>query len=146
MSVLAVLFHLLAFGVVVWGLPIHDVSAQLSAAEGNRTTLRTQTAPGLVSSAIYRGTFDILWSCLLTLTACIYSALHLNIPLPHTPQWSLLWRKVRWAALALIAPEVLVLLAADQYLGARHCQKKLRESTVSRKLITADVRKVKRNS
>lgn len=83
MSVLAALSHLLTFCVAVSGLSMNDVSLLLSAAEGNRTTLRTQIAPGLVLNPTCRGTLDILWSCVLTITACIYTALHLNVPLPH---------------------------------------------------------------
>ncbi|MCJ1270800.1 hypothetical protein MMC22_010697 [Lobaria immixta] len=115
----------------VWGLPLKDVGPLLSAAGGNQTALRTQTAPGFISEATYRGTFSILWSCVLTLTACIYSALHLNIPLAS--QQSLLWRKVRWAAFALIAPEAVLFMASDQYFAARNCKKKLQDSWESTK-------------
>ena len=110
--------QLLALLVAVCGMPISDVSSQLSAAGGNRTTLRSQIAPAWTSSASYRGTLDIIWSCVLTLTACIYTALHLNIS-PHTSKQKQLWRKVGWAALTLIAPELVLYIAVEQFIEAR---------------------------
>lgn len=119
-------FQLLALCVPVCGVPINDVSPQLSAAGGNRTTLRSQIAPGLTSSANYRGTLDIVWSCVLTLTACIYTALHLNIP-------SHVWRKIRWAAIALGAPELVLYTALEQFLEARDVVKQLNEQRFGEK-------------
>lgn len=116
----AISYQLLALCLTVCGVPINDVSQQLSAAEGNQTTLKSQIAPGLTSSANYRGTLDIVWSCVLTITACIYTALHLNIP-------SNTWRKVEWAAVALLAPELVLYSALRQFADARDLVKKLNE-------------------
>ncbi|MCJ1271471.1 hypothetical protein MMC22_011372 [Lobaria immixta] len=117
-ALLHITYQLLSLCVVVCGVPMNNVSPQLSAAGGNRTTLRSQIAPGLTSTASYRGTLDIVWSCVLTLTACIYTALHLNIP-RNTSQQRQLWRKVGWAAVALIAPEIVVYAAFEQFIQAR---------------------------
>lgn len=114
----AITYSLLALCVAVWGVPINDVGPQLSAAQGNRTALKSQIAPGLTSNANYRGTLDIVWSCVLTLTACIYTALHLNIP-------SNTWRKVKWAAIALVSPELVLYSALVQFQEARSLVKKL---------------------
>jgi hypothetical protein len=56
------------------------IQAELEANQNNLTALRTITAPPWVSEASFRGTTGILWSCLVTLVACI---LHGN-PLEHT--------------------------------------------------------------
>lgn len=125
-SLLSIKYQLLALCVTVCGVPIHDVSPQLLAAGGNRTTLRSQIATGLTSNANYRGTLDIVWSCVLTLAACIYTALHLNIP-PHTSKLSQLWRKVKWAATALVAPEIVLYTAIQQFVEARDLVKQLNE-------------------
>lgn len=89
----------------------HHISAQLAAANRNTTILKTQIAPEYVEGAQTRGTFDILWSCLLTLTACIYSAIHHDVPAPSRGKLSLLLLKVALAALALLAPEIVVAYA-----------------------------------
>ena len=97
----------------------------LSAAAGNRTTLQTQIAPPWVSSSGTRGTSDILWSCLITLTACVYTAIHLNIPPADQGKRQFLWRKSKWVALALFAPEIVLYCALTQFLEARKLVKKL---------------------
>ena len=95
-----------------------DISGRLAAANGNRTALKTQIAHGLAAGPAYRGTFDIIWSCLLTIIACIYNAIHLNVPPRNTGKWLLLLRKVKWATIALFAPEIVLYTAMRQFLGA----------------------------
>ncbi|KAL6915683.1 hypothetical protein FSHL1_007133 [Fusarium sambucinum] len=86
----------------------------LSVVTGNGTDqLRTLVAPSWVSSPNVRGTFEILQSCILTLVACIYTALHLDVPKKTTWQ-HLLWQKFKWSVLTLFAPEVAVFVAAMQ--------------------------------
>ncbi|RGP63631.1 hypothetical protein FLONG3_9844 [Fusarium longipes] len=75
--------------------------------------LRTLLAPAWVGSPNVRGTMDILQSCILTLVACIYTALHLDVPKKTTWQY-LLWDKLRWVLVTLFAPEVTVYIAAVQ--------------------------------
>lgn len=52
-----------------------------------------------------RGTWSILSGCLITLTLCIWTALHLNIP-EHGKLGKQLWRKTKWLIVGLIAPEM----------------------------------------
>src|ERR1700736_4279874 len=49
----------------------------------NLTALSTLTAPSWVYAPDYSGTSNILYSCLPTLVACIYTAIHLNVPEAH---------------------------------------------------------------
>ena len=95
-----------------------DISGQLAAANGNLTALKTQIAHGVAAGPAYRGTFDIAWSCLLTILACIYNAIHLNVPRRNTGKWMLLLRKVKWATIALFAPEIVLYTATTQILEA----------------------------
>lgn len=97
----------------------------LSAAAGNRTTLNTQISPLWASSPGVRGTSDILWSCLLTLTSCVYTAIHLNVPPAHEGKWQRLRRKLIWVAMALFAPEYVLYCALNQFLAARKLVKEL---------------------
>ena len=103
----------------------------LSAAGGNHTTLKTQISPAWVSSPGVRGTSDILWSCIVTLTACIYTAIHLNVPPPHEKFGHLFWRKSKWVALALFAPEIVLYSALTQLLQAWEFKKVINELWVT---------------
>ena len=86
---------------------------------GNYKLRESQLAPAWMSSPPYRGTLDILWSCIITLTACIYTAIHLNVPPLQEGRFVPLWRKIKWVALALFAPEVVLYTASVQYNEAR---------------------------
>lgn len=83
------------------------------------------TAPAWVNSPNIRGTFDILQSCVLTLIACIYTALHLDVPI-KTAWHELLLYKLKWTAITLFAPEISLYMAADQLQQAWSLRLKLR--------------------
>lgn len=86
--------------------------------EHNITYLQTVMAPAWVSAQIYRSTASILWSCIVTLTACVYTALHLNISGKQGWRPRLL-TKLKWVAIGLFIPEVPIYLAISQFLEAR---------------------------
>ena len=65
-----------------------------------------------------RGTRSILWSCLATIFICTWSALHLNVPKRHD-RWYLFFRKFRYMALSILAPEVALCVAANKFFVAR---------------------------
>ncbi|KAM0325633.1 hypothetical protein ACHAPQ_007944 [Fusarium lateritium] len=75
--------------------------------------LKKLIAPAWVGTADIRSTIDILQSCLLTLFACIYTALHLDVP-NKTAWHRVLLSKLRWVMITLFAPEVSVYMATDQ--------------------------------
>lgn len=91
----------------------NDVWAMIKANKGNNTALQSISAPSWVSASEFRGTVDIVQSCLLTLIACIYTALHLNVP-TKTGFFSVLMEKIKWVLLALLAPEIVLYTAAYQ--------------------------------
>ncbi|KAF4445955.1 hypothetical protein F53441_10344 [Fusarium austroafricanum] len=90
----------------------------------NRTALRTIPAPSFVGSPEIRGTMTILWSCIITLIACLYTALHLNVP-GDTKALPMLREKFKWVIIGLVAPEIVLYLASSQFLEARHLSKEL---------------------
>jgi hypothetical protein len=52
-----------------------------------------------------RGTIDLLWTCIVTLFLCVWSALHLNIPTEKS--WKArARRRMLWLLFALLAPEL----------------------------------------
>jgi len=52
-----------------------------------------------------RGTFSILTTCIITLSLCAWSILHLNIP-EHGKADQQFWRKMKWLLVNIFAPEV----------------------------------------
>lgn len=106
---------------------------QLEDLQHNLTALHEIRAPPWVSATNMRGTSDILYSCILTLFACVYTALHLNIPEPGAGFLRLLRTKCIWVVVALIAPEVALFYAFSQYLEARHLAKTLHEYHVEQR-------------
>lgn len=102
-----------------------NVEEDIAAARGNQTILHTKIAPSWVLGSDVRGTADIVWSCFVTLTACIYTAIHLNVPPPHQGTWRLVRRQLRWGILALVAPEFVLYRASEQFEEARWLTKEL---------------------
>ncbi|KAJ4124265.1 hypothetical protein NW768_009624 [Fusarium equiseti] len=88
--------------------------------------LRRLVAPSWVNNPGVRGSMDILQSCILTLVACIYTALHLDVPKKTTWQ-HLLWQKTKWVLIALFAPELAVFVAVSQLRYAWSLRSKLRK-------------------
>jgi hypothetical protein len=55
----------------------------------------------------FRGTFGILSSCLITMSLCIWTSLHLNLP-EHKKEHLQKYRQLGWMVLGLLAPEFVV--------------------------------------
>ncbi|KAK7413930.1 hypothetical protein QQX98_007197 [Neonectria punicea] len=91
---------------------------------GNLTAFQTIQAPVWVADPEIRGTTTILWSCIITLVACIYTALHLNVP-ANTRKMAMFGEKLKWVLIGLIAPEVVLYLASSQFLDARRLSREL---------------------
>lgn len=92
-----------------------SVETRLKDAAGNATTLNNDTAPTWTNSPSWRGTADILWSCIVTLTACVYTAIHPNVPDSRRSKSRRLGVKMKWALIALVAPELVLHTAIEQY-------------------------------
>jgi hypothetical protein len=61
----------------------------------------------------FRGTFSILFSCLITMSLCIWTSLHLNVP-EHKKEHLQKYRKLGWMVLGLLAPELVLWNAWEQ--------------------------------
>ncbi|KAH7010588.1 uncharacterized protein B0I36DRAFT_257457 [Microdochium trichocladiopsis] len=72
-----------------------------------------------------RGTSNILLPCLITISLCVWSALHLNIQGYRDGEfiWMLYqtWRKSGWVIVGLLAPEFLIYTAWYQRCEAKLC-------------------------
>ncbi|TGO78265.1 hypothetical protein BELL_0072g00060 [Botrytis elliptica] len=99
--------------------------ASASPSDVNITSLRTDVAPGWVSEPDGRGTWSLLYSCVGTLVACVYTAIHLNIPPTREKAYFGWARKAKWVMIALLAPEIVAYTAFEQYYLGRKFLKKL---------------------
>lgn len=102
---------------IISGSP--TVEEEIALAAGNRTLLNTKTASSWVEGSNVRGTSDILLSCIVTLIACVSTAIHLNVPPPGEGRWHLIRSKSKWIATALLAPEIVLYCAGSQLVKAR---------------------------
>ncbi|KAF5319408.1 hypothetical protein D9619_008553 [Psilocybe cf. subviscida] len=69
-------------------------------------------------SESFRTTHGIIWSCFVTIFACVWTSAHPNIPSPRDAGWTRLKRRIIMMVYALIAPETIVLWAWRQYEAA----------------------------
>ena len=83
--------------------------------------IRRDNAAGIVGwteAPNRRGTLDLLITCLLTLSLCVWSAMHLNVPANDTPRQVYI-RFIKWGLIGIIAPELVVVCAWMQNVSAR---------------------------
>ncbi|CZR55444.1 uncharacterized protein PAC_05332 [Phialocephala subalpina] len=85
----------------------------------NTTALDTEVTGEWYPSSSTRGTGDLLYSCALTLSLCVYTAIHLNIPTPRESAWKQTFRKTKWVLIGIFAPEVVLYTALQQWWSAR---------------------------
>lgn len=66
-----------------------------------------------------RSSWDIFWTCLSTILACTWTALHLAVPnINDTESKQTIWKLLTWIC-AVLAPELMAGLAAEELLRAR---------------------------
>ena len=76
----------------------------------------------------YRGTFDILWTSLVTIGISTYTMLCLNLPAPQDTYSQLVGRRVLWMLLGIVGPEFVLTYAAGQWSRAKWSVKVFKES------------------
>ncbi|KIK64257.1 hypothetical protein GYMLUDRAFT_437380 [Collybiopsis luxurians FD-317 M1] len=91
------------------------------------STAASDSIPQAGSSDATRSTSEIVWSCITTIFACTWVAVHPNVPFIHASNRELLWRRAKILAVALIAPEFVIIWAANQLRSAFHAVRTLRE-------------------
>ncbi|KAG2030474.1 hypothetical protein BDR03DRAFT_1095985 [Suillus americanus] len=106
---------------------LYLVGVGVQAAPTTNTTNTTSDnfeAPTFTTRTIW----SIISCSFLTLFACIYSAIHPNIPSPKDSPLLILWRRLSIMIMALIAPELIVTWAMRQFLSARDVTRQSEES------------------
>ncbi|KAI0201728.1 hypothetical protein F4808DRAFT_459498 [Astrocystis sublimbata] len=82
-------------------------------------TTVNSTLVGFVSDPDGRGTLSLLFSCLLTLALCVWSAVHLNLPEFQESEYHYLYRYLKWSILGVFGPELVIWAAWRQFISAR---------------------------
>ena len=73
---------------------------------------------GWVSDPDGRGTFTIVSSCVLTLSLCVYTAIHLNVRKYRQSELQSWLDTTKWVVFGVLAPELVVYIAWRQYISA----------------------------
>jgi hypothetical protein len=90
---------MLCFILTICTTPIESVSSQV---DPSKPWVGWQLSPAR------RGTFDILQTCILTILACTWSVLHLNVPAPREKYSRKLKRKILSTVVTIFLPEVIL--------------------------------------
>ena len=114
----------------LFGLPITSVLIMssleaFSVIPANLTDITERV--GWVEDPNGRGTFGLVVSCLSTLLHCVYSAMHLNLPMHHESSARYVWRYFKWALIGVLGPELVVWTAWRQYVSAHALRHEIRE-------------------
>lgn len=73
---------------------------------------------GWVNQPNGRGTIDILWTCVFTCCLCCWTILCLNVPAQGDSRTVYFARKLKWALITILGPEILLIFAASQWATA----------------------------
>ena len=76
--------------------------------EKHRPEVITNTFVGFVPNPDTRGTIPLLFSCLLTLILCVWSAIHLDLPPHGETELEYTYRYFKWSMLGVLGPELVI--------------------------------------
>ena len=86
---------------------------------GDSVQARNETLiDGWVPEPDGRGTWSILWSCLVTIVLCTWSALHLDVPTSTNPFY-LFGQKIVWMCVITLMPEWVIAFEVRRFLHVR---------------------------
>ena len=92
--------------------------------QGFQTHATDLFAESVVSACVcHRSIWDTLWSCLATIFAGLWISVHPNIPLPNEAGWRVFLRRLELMFWAILGPELVIVWAFRQWLGARELEK-----------------------
>ncbi|KAK1976755.1 hypothetical protein LZ30DRAFT_733762 [Colletotrichum cereale] len=92
----------------------------------------SSSTTGWASEPNGRGTFGLICSCVLTLTICVWTALHLNVPAVRSTLRSRALERTKWVLYGIFAPELVVATAAAQYIVARWLKREIEKDVAHR--------------
>jgi hypothetical protein len=78
---------------------------------------------GWMHSDNKRSTISLLYNCLFTIFLCTWSAMHLNVPGENESSLRVFLRKCKWMLMGVLAPELIAILAIEEWYIARQFTK-----------------------
>ncbi len=87
----------------------------LAAARNCTYPFATNEDVGWQPGACYRGTFNIISTCITTIVACTWSIQHLNVPARLDSTFAQTIRKVKWMVVTVLFPELVLIHAVFQF-------------------------------
>ena len=136
--------NLLVMPLITFFIVLYLVSSSSSAPSGARLKLRAlanstrEAEPPWKDGPAGRGTYNLLWSCLTTLSLCVWTAVHLNT-YPNGSEMINIGRRLLWMAIAAFAPEYVLYCAFDQWQTARSLRKEI--NLIADKAIDGDAQR-----
>lgn len=106
------------------GAPLFDTESSASAATSFISTDLSSFIPRSQNHFGTRTTSDIITTCLATIFACTWTAIHPNVPAPNDSGFDIFKRRVRMLFCALLAPEAIATFALRQRLAASQITEK----------------------
>ncbi|KAI9792974.1 MAG: Phosphate metabolism transcription protein [Peltula sp. TS41687] len=111
-------------GLIV-GLVINWVFTELPLTMMSSEFNSTDYASGWVQGPMGRGTWEILYSNVLTLGLCVFTAIHLNVDSVGTTELQYWLHKCKWVLITVLFPEITLYTAGKQWFTANRVRKKL---------------------
>ncbi|KAF9443134.1 hypothetical protein P691DRAFT_713684 [Macrolepiota fuliginosa MF-IS2] len=94
------------------------LSSQPGVLDTSHLVIVGREVPECINPAGLRAMQDIVWSCLATIFACTWVAIHPNVPDPEHSGWKNFKHRVLIMFYAIVIPEFIMLWAARQLIGA----------------------------
>ena len=118
---MATILFILKLAYPVHSLPIDNKTAGM----GNALNGTSASFTGWKQNPRTRGTLQIISTCLLTLTLCVWTSLHLNIPRRNLSKIRRLADKIAWVLVGIFVPELVLYMAWTQLEAARRHSAKI---------------------
>ena len=88
---------------------------------------------GWQSDPAGRGTLTIIISCVVTLSLCVWTAIHLNVPAHGETRLQSCMTTMKWVMFGILAPELVVYIVWRQYGSALTLQRDIQKQIQSEK-------------
>jgi hypothetical protein len=109
-------------------LLVTAVFAQSSTASNSTAQHSSTDRVGFKWGSTDRSTLVLLWSCLATIFTCTWTVIHLDIAPDRYTTRRILFRKFKWMAITVIAPEMTFGMAFAQFIACRRLRSLIRKN------------------
>jgi len=115
---------MLIYCILIYSFLYHNEHAAATIPSINASSFLAGDTP--TTNACPRQRLEIIWSCIATILASSWVAVHPNLPHPDDSEVKKILRRVELMFWAIITPELIIYWAARQWYGARWMEKYFR--------------------